>query len=291
TMEKFIKQGDNVLVVWSVPPTGDKMQTMVNLIKTKSSTGVVQLENAQRLKMGGYESSNYDIAICGLFSAEEIYSNEIFAEIARVLKPQGKVYVKNNNADRTLPSTTSTLKLSGFINIMEVSKSYLSVSNAGLTESSTGDAASQILVGEKPHFEVGSSSKLSFAKKKPAQEESAKTVWNLSAMDMNDDDVELINDDDLLEEEDLVVPDATSLKGGCGTGETKPKKACKNCTCGLAEELETGKTPQPKAATSACGSCYLGDAFRCASCPYLGMPAFKPGEKISLSNRQLTADS
>ncbi|XP_078482875.1 anamorsin homolog [Ciona intestinalis] len=277
-MEKFIKQGDNVLIVWTVPPTGDKMQTMVNLIKTKSSTGVVQLENAQRLKMGGYDSSSYDIVICGLFSAEEIYSNEIFAEIARVLKPQGKVYVKNKNAGS---STTSTLKLSGFINIVE----------AGLTESSTGDAASQILVGEKPHFEVGSSSKLSFAKKKTAQEENAKTVWNLSAMDMNDDDVELINDDDLLEEEDLVVPDATSLKGGCGTGETKPKKACKNCTCGLAEELETGKTPQPKAATSACGSCYLGDAFRCASCPYLGMPAFKPGEKISLSNRQLTADS
>lgn len=67
---------------------------------------------------------------------------------------------------------------------------------------------------QKPDYEIGASSqlKLSFAPKAEAIKESVAKVWSL-ANDMADDEVELINDDDLLDEDDLVKPDPSSLRG------------------------------------------------------------------------------
>ncbi|CAO2610434.1 Ciapin1, partial [Lemmus lemmus] len=146
------------------------------------------------------------------------------------------------------------------------------------------------ITGKKPNFEVGSSSQLKLLTNKdsvkPVVDPAAAKLWTLSANDM-EDDMDLIDSDELLDPEDLKKPDPASLKApSCGEG--KKRKACKNCTCGLAEELEREKSKeqstQPK---SACGNCYLGDAFRCANCPYLGMPAFKPGEQVLLNNSNL----
>ncbi|XP_016334562.1 anamorsin-like, partial [Sinocyclocheilus anshuiensis] len=128
-----------------------------------------------------------------------------------------------------------------------------------------------------------------FSAEKPALDPSTAQKWTLSVNDMDDDDVDLIDSDALLDADDLKKPDPSSLKASCGDDSNKKKKACKNCACGLAEELEKGSTATPKASQpkSACGSCYLGDAFRCASCPYVGMPAFKPGEKVLLANTDI----
>ncbi|KAI3754630.1 hypothetical protein L1987_54417 [Smallanthus sonchifolius] len=107
-----------------------------------------------------------------------------------------------------------------------------------------------------------------------------------------DDDMDLIDKDSLLSEEDLKKPQLPPV-GDCEVGSTR--KAFKNCTCGRAEEEEKveklGVTmdllENPK---SACGNCGLGDAFRCGTCPYKGLPPFKLGQKVTLSENFLAAD-
>jgi hypothetical protein len=83
------------------------------------------------------------------------------------------------------------------------------------------------------------------------------------------DQEKLLKTDEILSEEEKKKPENASRDEAA-----RPKKPCANCTCGLAD-----KEPDTAPKTS-CGSCHLGDAFRCASCPYTGMPAFKPGEKV-----------
>ncbi|KAJ7499200.1 Fe-S cluster assembly protein DRE2 [Mycena latifolia] len=132
-----------------------------------------------------------------------------------------------------------------------------------------------------------------------------KALWALSAPAAPSIDAEA-----LLTAADRARPVPTCEPVNAGA--PRRKRACKNCSCGLREleeeELRTGKVvlldgaqtgeavevsqdekarlvraaaAAPKA-TSSCGSCFLGDAFRCASCPYLGLPAFKPGEKVEI---------
>ena len=138
-------------------------------------------------------------------------------------------------------------------------------------------------------------------------------------LDGNSDD-EIIDEDELLDEEDLKGPikirkyqceDIDELLTQSAT-ECKPKakrrRACKDCTCGLAQRLEAEDKEKRNNADAAlkslklqaddlaevdftvpgkvgsCGNCSLGDAFRCDGCPYIGLPAFKPGEEVRLLN-------
>lgn len=90
--------------------------------------------------------------------------------------------------------------------------------------------------------------KLSFAKKPAAV---TNKVWKL---DIDEDD-EMIDADDLLDEEDKKLPTSESLRVCSTTGR---RKACKDCSCGLADELEAeakGKAIDPNPTQkSSCGS-------------------------------------
>ncbi|KAK4191503.1 putative Anamorsin [Podospora australis] len=122
-------------------------------------------------------------------------------------------------------------------------------------------------------------------------------------LDVEDDD-DLVDEDTLLTEADMRRP--IQQPPECAPQPGKKRRACKDCTCGLAERLQAEDKARREKAESArntlklksedlseldftvkgktgsCNGCYLGDAFRCEGCPYIGLPAFKPGEEVTI---------
>eukprot|EP00041_Stephanoeca_diplocostata_P012174 m.203329 g.203329 ORF g.203329 m.203329 type:complete len:282 (+) comp18844_c0_seq2:187-1032(+) len=260
------------------------------LTKFRSDGADVRLEQLERLEIAQLAPSTFDeVHIGQLDPVEQPVSPENLSFLAKVLRPSGALKLREPlAASTTADQLTTKLKLAGFVDIT-------SKPSGGIFEAQC----------TKPSYEVGSSSRLlSFAAAPgPTQDasaasgtpaESAASVWKVSASDFDDDDMDLLADDGegLLDDNDKAMGSTAPAASGCETR----KRACKDCSCGRAEreamEEDEGSGaglvgPTPN---SACGNCYLGDAFRCSSCPYLGMPAFKPGEKVQLSSRQLNAD-
>lgn len=103
----------------------------------------------------------------------------------------------------------------------------------------------------------------------------------------------LINEDELMKNSEQNA-DKTVQKLCDINDKMVGAKPCANCSCGLAEMVEGNTTKALTAeqvknlengnTESACGKCYLGDAFRCAACPFRGKPAFEKGDKVKLVN-------
>jgi hypothetical protein len=199
---------------------------------------------------------------------------------------------------------------------------------AGFAFSDSPDISSGILEATKAAKSVngGPTSvplSMPLPRRNGTSKEAKKALWSINR------DSPKIDTESLITDEDWIKPTCEPFDP---VNRPRRKKACKGCTCGLADLLEEENNqsnvvlldgsqnglaqevaPSEKDrllkaakaapnATSSCGSCYLGDAFRCASCPYIGaylcyiernvflmtrallsgLPAFKPGEKVQI---------
>eukprot|EP01090_Pellita_catalonica_P014963 TRINITY_DN3929_c0_g1_i1.p1 TRINITY_DN3929_c0_g1~~TRINITY_DN3929_c0_g1_i1.p1 ORF type:complete len:277 (+),score=62.24 TRINITY_DN3929_c0_g1_i1:65-895(+) len=219
--------------------------------------------------------------VISLENGANIHSTDFFADALRILKPSGKLIFQDSRGD-----LKGALIMAGFVDI------------------STNPIQTDVfeIVCFAPQWEVGVAESLAT---KTSKKESTSSVWTLDGDDMIDTDVaplvqnawesaaqdttvevDLMDEDALLADEDLITPSIVSvdMNDDCDFGTGATKKACKNCSCGRAEieKSDTGVVDTTKAPQSSCGSCYLGDAFRCGSCPYKGLPPFKPGDKVTI---------
>lgn len=188
-----------------------------------------------------------------------IPESDCLDELFRVMSSAGKLKIESCLPTRESgQDLTLDLKIAGFVDVMSIK------------DPSSGE---RMVVCNKPTYDLGEKQAISL----PG------------------------NDDELIDEDSLLRSEAPRGDvNSCGvdnsqSGVPGKKRACKNCSCGLAEEEANEAAREGKevkiqtvdeqlAKSSSCGGCSRGDAFRCANCPFLGKPAFEPGqEKVVLT--------
>lgn len=233
------------------------------------------------------------------------------AQILKGLAPLGKLHVLNTPFGSALPDE---LTLLGFAIL------HATPSSSGTTIVAQKPAQSYSLKTKKSITTADGPEAVAMplprrARGDPGKKATKEALWTVVSPSTPSIDAEA-----------LLTPADRERPAACDTATPssgpRRKKACKGCTCGLAEEekaeeeaeqaeltrrlkvvlldadgvvevdatngVDKEKERLKKAAesatkaTSSCGSCYLGDAFRCSSCPYRGLPAFKPGEKVEI---------
>ena len=215
----------------------------------------------------------------------DLYDPMALASLVSSLAPGGAVQVEilggnNGGSDVDLTAVNDSFLLAGLG-----------------AESERKDGTSRILTARKKKA----------TDQEPASNKSAPIKLNLggggssSAVKINlgggvdgDDEDDMVDEDDLLAEEGAGVlappPAVDAAARAAAADDCGGRKACDNCTCGRAEKEAMERAGgaaagpadenQPKQVpSSSCGNCAKGDAFRCAGCPFLGKPAFKPGEE------------
>jgi len=255
-------------------------------IQSQVGEGKVVLITQKNLQDISSNVSSFDGV---LFIPSVQFPKELLLQIFKSLKPGGQLILrqpilKNSQTGETISFPLAkdiilALTLAGFVDTTSKTISEHDLLSSFENNENLKDRTEPMeFASKKPEWETGSSLKL----KKPTNNSNPippmkqpVTVWKLDQTE----EEEYEDENSLLEEEDLLV--ANKTKDDCEVDQKSgTKKACKNCTCGRKEGTSKQETPAFK---SSCGNCYLGDAFRCSGCPYLGQPSFKPGEKVMLN--------
>jgi len=178
----------------------------------------------------------------------ETSNAEVWGRLCEALVPGGQLRVKFPQGVTSHEDVSSRLLLGGFIN---------SVVTPTL-----------VAVAEKPTWKPTAAL--------PLKKKNKANAWKVETKSE-----EVVDEDALLEENDC----GGTISGSVLDGISVTKKACKNCSCGLADaeqasvKIDLADSSATEEKTSGCGNCAKGDAFRCGGCPYLGLPAFTPGTK------------
>ncbi|KAI8967966.1 cytokine-induced anti-apoptosis inhibitor 1, Fe-S biogenesis-domain-containing protein [Mycotypha africana] len=307
-------------ILFTGPMTIDQQAFIKVKAETETKVGPfgqVLFEIIERVANAPHPNDSLDRIYSNLFIPTiSIHTPTIFARYLAALKNGGRLILKEAILLEDLSNTVSPisrkatdlislLKLAGFVDIIVQDITPISKQELYAFSRLSGKFGMVKIHAKKPEYNVGQKVTLNFNKKRNNTSHnrvSKRKVWLINTND--DDQIELEDDEQLLDEEDKIKPSKESLArpNDCELTGGK-RKACKNCTCGRTEdddEEETGKVvildlmqidekepeiievdPTPKENTG-CGNCSLGDAFRCSTCPYIGMPAFNEGEKIRL---------
>ncbi|KAH7149340.1 cytokine-induced anti-apoptosis inhibitor 1, Fe-S biogenesis-domain-containing protein [Dactylonectria estremocensis] len=296
------------------PPSLASHSSALTSVLSNYDRSVTDLQMLDRLSAGlvNLPTATYDLililadASSMLGESLALMNRAVLGPVAEALKPKGRLQGQNgNNLEESTLSKEAVL-------------AGLVASRGGFEKPDYGESEGVVSLkfGNKKKQNQGgfmfADGSVSLKRSAPKVEPPRLAVpAGVGFIDLSDDldDDDLIDEDDLMTEEDLLRP--INIPAECQPKPGKRRRACKDCSCGLAERLDAEdkakraeadkKLESVKLASDdlaevdftvqgkvgSCGNCSLGDAFRCDGCPYIGLPPFKPGEEVRLLNMDI----